>query len=437
MKKLILAALAAMMLCSCGASDNTVSNPNGGLQIYTVTTTAETAAGTEKATETSPTVTQLTETAPDTEAQTSKEPPQEAPADEQPLSKAEKLLGEMTIREKVGQLFMIRPDALLFNDYNDHGLREVSGELKDKLADFPVGGLIMFESNIISPEQISAFNSDLQSASRVPLFITTDEEGGRVARIANNKYTDFGVERFSSMLGVAAGGDTDSAYHVGMTIGAYLSELGFNLDLAPVADVNTNPDNVVIGDRAFGSDPVTAAGFVSACVDGFHASGVMTCLKHFPGHGDTKGDTNRATVRVDKSWDELKACELIPFTESLDKTDMIMAAHITLPNITGSDTPASLSHVILTEKLRNELGYEGVIITDALAMDAVKNTASSEAAVKQAVEAGADILLIPEVPYDSFEALTAAVESGEISEERLNESVLRILKLKEKYGLLQ
>lgn len=438
MKKLLIPVLAALMLCACGSEE--ISQPES-LGIYsktetiseTTTTAAETTTETEKITtaETAETVTTAEQTEP-TETET-EAPPEEQP-EEKTESKAEELLGQMSVREKVGQLFMIRPDGLLYDDYNDHGVREVGDELRQKLKDFPVGGLIMFASNIKTPEQITQLNRDLQSASRIPLFITTDEEGGYVARIALND--NFDVQQFPTMLEIAASGDTAEAYNVGKTIGSYMSEYGFDLDLAPVADVNTNPLNIVIGARAFGSDPETAAEYVSACVDGFHDSGVMTCLKHFPGHGDTFGDTHKGTVYVDKNWDELKDCELIPFIENLGKTDMIMAAHISLPNITGEDTPASLSKEILTDKLRGELGYDGVIITDALAMDAVKNVYSSEDAALEAFNAGADILLIPERPFEAYEAIAAAVENGDISEERLDESVLRILKLKEKYGML-
>ena len=266
------------------------------------------------------------------------------------------------------------------------------------------------------------------------VFIAIDEEGGRVARIGRN--SNFDVPRYDSMEAVGNTGDPQNAYEAGLAIGTYLQEYGLNVDFAPVADMNTNPNNVVIGDRAFGSDPQLVSDMVNAAIDGFHEAGIITSIKHFPGHGDTTGDTHDGYVAVTKSWEELKNCELIPFIAALDNTDMVMAAHITLPNITTDGLPASLSHEILTEKLRGELGYQGVIVTDSLSMGAIIQNYSPLESVKTAFLAGADILLMPRNFTEGFDGLVAAIETGEISEERLNESVLRILKLKIQYGII-
>ena len=175
---------------------------------------------------------------------------------------------------------------------------------------------------------------------------------------------------------------------------------------------------------------------VSACIDGFHSKGVMTCLKHFPGHGDTSEDTHDGFVSVEKTWDELLDEELIPFADNLDKTDMVMVAHITLPNVSDDGLPASLSKVMITDKLRGEMGYNGVVITDALAMGAIEENYKIEDSAVKVIEAGADLILMPSLFVDTYDAVLAAVNSGDISAERLDESVGRILTLKEKYGLI-
>ena len=226
-----------------------------------------------------------------------------------------------------------------------------------------------------------------------------------------------------------------AAHYVGKTIGTYLKKYGVNLDFAPVSDVNSNPDNPVIGKRAFSSDPETVSKMVSHALDGFHEAGVMATIKHFPGHGDTANDTHTGYVRLDKSWDELKKCELIPFADNFAKTDMVMASHITLPEVTSDGLPASLSREIITDKLRNEMGYDGVVITDSMEMGAITRAYGAESAA-MAVKAGCDIVLMPLYFEESFEAVLKAVENGEIPEDQINASVLRILTLKEKYGII-
>ena len=175
---------------------------------------------------------------------------------------------------------------------------------------------------------------------------------------------------------------------------------------------------------------------VSAQLDGMHDSGIMGTLKHFPGHGDTKDDTHSGYVSIEKTWDELKECELIPFTAALPKADMVMVSHITAVNVTSDDLPTSMSEIMITEKLRNELGYDGVVITDAMAMGAVADNYTSAQAAATSVKAGVDIVLMPQDLDEAFDGVMSAVNSGEISVARLDESVLRILKLKAKYMLI-
>ena len=293
-----------------------------------------------------------------------------------------------------------------------------------------MGGIIIFSGNISSPAQLKAMTAKMRSISKIVPFISIDEEGGSVARIASSASKGFKVTRYRSAASVGASGDPAKALEMGTTIGKYLKEYGFNLDFAPVADVNSNPKNQVIGSRAFSSNPNVAAKMVNAFIDGLHKNGVLSCIKHFPGHGDTTADTHKGYVAVNKTWAQLQAMELVPFKASIDNTDFVMVAHLTLPKITSDGLPASVSKELITGKLRGELGYKGLVITDALAMGAIaKNYTPAQTAVN-AVLAGVDVLLNPADLPKAFDALVAAVKSGKISEERINESVLRILKVK-------
>ena len=218
-------------------------------------------------------------------------------------------------------------------------------------------------------------------------------------------------------------------------IASDLISFGFNLDLAPVADVWSNPDNTVIGDRAYSTDFALAADLVAAAVEGFHAGGAACTLKHFPGHGDTSADSHYGAVYVDKSLDELRTQELLPFRSGIQAgADMVMMGHLILSDIDSA--PAPFSHEIVTGLLREELGFDGVVITDSLEMSAVSDYFTSGEIAVKCIQAGVDLLLCPADLDQAVTALTDAVESGEISEERINESVLRILELKLRQGIL-
>lgn len=356
--------------------------------------------------------------------------------DETVVRTTKDVLGKMSLREKVGQLFIVRPEALAENSNAETApaTDRVDDAVISRIEEYPVGGIALFSRNITSAEQLPMFISDMQSSSKYPLFIAVDEEGGRVARIANSDF--FNVASYKSMEDIGKSGDASKAEEVGRQIGSYLKELGFNLDFAPVADTNTNPQNIVIGDRSYGSDPALVARMVSAQLDGMHDSGIMGTLKHFPGHGDTKDDTHSGYVSIEKTWDELKECELVPFITALPKADMVMVSHITAVNVTSDKLPTSMSETMITGKLRNELGYDGVIITDAMAMGAVADNYTSAEAAVTAVKAGVDIVLMPQNLNEAFNGVMNAVTDGEISMERLDESVLRILKMKAKYKLI-
>ena len=356
------------------------------------------------------------------------------------------VISSMTLREKVGQMFMIRPETLYAEitpgelwkkiASKDADIQAVlytlTDEMKATLRDYPAGGFALFTQNLNTPSQVKKLISDLYGASNTYPFIAIDEEGGRVARLANKKSFDAEIQNVGSMESIGETGDPQNAYNAANYIGGYLSDYGFNLDFAPVADINTNPDNIVIGDRSFGTTAELVSEMAGAYLDGLHSRGVMGTLKHFPGHGDTTQDTHTGYVAVYKTWEELLDTELIPFIDNFRKTDMIMTEHITMKNVTSDDLPATLSHTILTEKLRGELGYDGVIITDSMEMGAINNAYPSGEAAVMAVEAGADIVLLPYDYCAAFDAVVDAVESGRISEERINESVRRILRLKMK-----
>ncbi|MBQ6772700.1 MAG: hypothetical protein IJP48_01430 [Synergistaceae bacterium] len=357
-------------------------------------------------------------------------------------SEIDLLIASMTLREKVGQLFIIRPETLYNKITADELWQKIASkdadiqpvlttltdDMKASLVDYPAGGFAIFNQNIESPDQMRQLISDLKEASNITPFIAIDEEGGRVSRLANNP--DFGLENVGSMQDIGSTGNTQNAYNAGANIGSYLSDYGFNLDFAPVADINTNPDNIVIGPRAFGSTPELVSKMVSAYLDGLHSKNILGTIKHFPGHGDTVNDTHSGYVAVTKTWPELLNLELIPFIENFAKTDLIMTAHITMKNVTSDDLPATLSKAILTDKLRDELGYDGVIITDSMEMGAIHDNYPNGEAAVMTIEAGVDIVLLPYDYCEAFDAVIKAVEDGKISESRINESVRRILSIK-------
>lgn len=353
--------------------------------------------------------------------------PEPAPVPEKEVYSL-KALDQMTLREKVGQLFNVRPEALdLTSSYTQTGASQV---LTDGFNRYPCGGITLFAANIKDPLQIIAFTKFLHGLGNYPL-LCVDEEGGRVARIATN--SNFNVVKYASMEAVGATGDPKKAYEAGDNIGCYLAIYGFDIDLAPVSDVNTNPENVVIGNRAFGSSPQLVADMAGQFLLGLKHNDVEGCLKHFPGHGDTKADTHYGYAESLKTWEELLSCEMIPFRKGIENgAEMIMTAHVCLPNVTGESVPSTVSPVILQDKLRGELGFKGIIITDSMAMGAITQEFSPEEAAISAIEAGVDIVLDPADYPSAFEAVVAAVESGRISMDQLDERVDRVLTLKKR-----
>ncbi len=355
---------------------------------------------------------------------------------------AAELLATLSTREKVGQLFFIRPDSLNaaltqkeINDSKADGVKTITAPELELLSQYPVGGFCIFGKNISDPDQLYALQQALISGCSITPVFTVDEEGGPVSRLAKNE--KFNLPVFDSAADIAATGDASLARDEGYTIGSYLKKYGFSLNFAPVADVNTNPDNPVIGVRAYGDDPDIAAEMVSAAVDGYHQAGIGCTLKHFPGHGDTSTDTHTEGAVAEKSWEEMLSCEMVAFRAGIAAgADAVMVAHISTPNATQDGLPATLSYQMITGKLRGELGFNGLVITDSLAMDAISKFYSPGEAAVMALNAGADVVLMPNDFTETFDAVVAAVESGTVTEKQLNSSVYRILKYKENYGLL-
>ena len=342
----------------------------------------------------------------------------------------EDMLAKMTLEEKVAQMFFITPEALTGVDQ----VTEAGEVTEAAFSEYPVGGMIYFAQNIKSREQISAMLENMERISeerlRIPIFLAADEEGGQVSRLYG---TVAGIPYIGDMYSIGAAGDSTKAWQIGQMIGNYMKELNFNVDFAPVADVFSNPENTVIGDRAFGSDPELVSEMVSMTVKGLQSEGVLATLKHFPGHGDTAEDSHSGYASSYKSLEELERCDFLPFRAGIEvDAAFVMAGHISLPNVLNDQTPASLSYEIVTEILRKKMQFNGIIITDALNMGAISQHYSSGEAAVMAVDAGVDMLLMPTDFYAAYEALLNAVQEGRISQERINESVLRILQTKEK-----
>ena len=363
------------------------------------------------------------------------------------------ILGRMTTRQKVSQ--MIMPAIRTWGGFN---LTVLNDEAADFISRNQFGGIILFSKNIESPEQTVKLTGDLQRASAeggagAGIFIAIDQEGGLVTRLT-------GGTNMPGNMALGATGDPEMARACSQVIGKELSACGFNLDFAPDSDVNDNPRNPIIGVRSFSDDPETVAEFSKGYIQGLHDEGVMAAVKHFPGHGNTETDSHTGFPTVEKSLEEIRSCELVPFRETAKTTDFVMTAHIRFPQVTGDKgetyssaangeeviLPATLSKTMITDILRGELGYNGVVITDSLEMEAVSRHFAPLDSAKLAINAGVDMLLMPvEIAGEAgalamekyIDDVAALAESGEIPMERLDESVTRILRLKSKYGLLE
>lgn len=331
----------------------------------------------------------------------------------------------MTLEEKVAQLFVVRPE-----DLTHVGTQVAAGEAtRAALEELPVGGICYFAQNLVDPDQTREMLSNTQAyyeeVTGLPCFLAVDEEGGTVLRVGSNPA--FGVERIGNMRDVAS---DEEARQVAVAIGSYLTDLGFNADFAPDADI-ADVEGSTLGLRSFGASAEVVAPRVRAQVEGFLSTGILCSAKHFPGIGGAVGDSHDGTITADTTVEELRASELVPFEAAMEAgVPFVMVGHITLPNVTGDRVPASLNHAIVQGLLRDELGYDGIVITDALNMGAVVEEVGHDRIGVQALLAGVDMVLMPADLEAAYQGVLDAVASGELSEERIDESVARVVRTK-------
>lgn len=352
------------------------------------------------------------------------------PVVDEATTRAAEFVAGMTLEDKIAQMFVVTPDALT----GFSGVTAAGDTTKEWYNKRPVGGLVYMSENLKDREQTATMLTNMQTIATertgLPAFLCVDEEGGSVARIAGN--SNYGVTDVGTMAAIGATGDSQNAYNAGTVIGGYLSELGFNVDFAPVADVLTNGEDSAIGDRSFGADSQLVAEMVTSELKGLYDAGIYGTVKHFPGHGAVSGDSHEGTVTTERTLEELMAAELVPFASAIDSdVCFVMVGHISVPNVTGDDTPASLSKVMITDILRTQMGYHGIVITDAMNMGAVTENYGADEAAVMAVQAGADMILMPNDYETAYNGLLDAVRNGTISEERINESLIRIVKVKQ------
>ena len=358
----------------------------------------------------------------------------------QPLSIKDEydlIINQMSLREKVGQMFFIRLEALdpnyisdeLSGKYIKHDI--LNDEMIDTYNEYPCGGIVLFAKNLNDERQLITLTNNIHNLDNRPL-ICIDEEGGVVSRIANsNKFRVKKTPNNNTMT------TYDDAYKQGYYIGSYLKKYHIDIDFAPVADINSVSQDNAIGERSFGDNPITVSTMVNAFISGLHDNNIIACTKHFPGHGNSKDDSHLNEVNIEDTLEMLKEEELVPFINNLDISDMVMIGHIKTPNTTNNDLPASLSKEIITDILRDTYKYDGLIITDSFEMAAITKYYTNQEVVLTAIDAGVDILLMPENYKEAFDTIIQAINTNQIKEERINESVKRILKLKTKYNLIE
>ena len=349
---------------------------------------------------------------------------------------AQILLDSMSLEEKLEQMIII-DIPYIYEDNNQVNFTKVTESVKEFFKTRKPGGIILSKNNMINKEQTTAMISEIQNMKdKVPFFITVDEEGGRVSKIPIKLNIQAATE-------IGNTGNPKKAFEAAQTIGKALKQLGFNVDYAPVMDVNTNPNNPIIGDRAFSSDPKIVSQFGVEFINGLRKEGILSTAKHFPGHGDTSADSHKGFVEVSHDINRIRNVELLPFREAIkNNVDFVMVGHISVPALDSSRTPASLSKPIVTDLLKNEMGFKGVVITDALDMGAITQNYDKYESVKLAINSGNDIALMPDITitpgkdisqYDELiKYLKDEVNKGNIKQERIDDAVMRILKAKEK-----
>lgn len=355
------------------------------------------------------------------------EPPPEPVVELTPEQKLDEIINEavieaMPLEDKVAGLFIVTPESIT-------GVQTAvkAGEgTKNALAKYGVGGFIYFKQNIKSEEQFREMLDNTQAYTRYPLFLAIDEEGGRVARLSGS---GIGTKVDAAAV-IGQSRDPDLAYNSGVTLGNNLLTVGLNLDFAPVADLSL-VENSVIGDRSFGADTVMAGSMVDAVTRGIQSQGVSACLKHFPGMGGVAQDPHKGLSGSDRSEELFRVEEFPVFQAGIDAgVNMVMISNIAAPALTGNNEPCIFSQRLITDILRNEMGFEGVIITDAMNMAAVSDYYASDEAAIMALKAGCDMILMPEDFEKAYNGVLEAVRTGTISEERIDNALRRIYRIK-------
>jgi len=348
-------------------------------------------------------------------------------------SPVDAMLASMTLREKVSQLFFL-PLGISSQEAEDVWFREPGEGLQAYVQDTQAGGYILFADNITTQSGTKELVNATVAASGVAPFIGIDEEGGSVSRLTSAKLEGYENQPPAEKIGGIA--DPQDAYNAGYTIAGALRHMNINVDFAPVADVLTNPDNEVIGSRSYGSDPLVVAEMASTFQRALLDRGILPAPKHFPGHGGTSGDTHKGSAASTDTPQQVQATYDIYARLIEEGAPFILVGHISIPSIVPDETPASLSPYFITDVLREQLGFEGVVITDAMNMQAITDHYPPAEASVAALSAGADMILAPENFDQVVEGVLAAVEKGDLSEQRIDQSVRRILQAKLEHGVV-
>lgn len=328
----------------------------------------------------------------------------------------------MSLEDKVAGLFFITPEALTGTDI----VIQAGETTREKLGEQPVGGLVYSSQNIRDESQLKEMLQNTKSYSKSAIFLGIEEEGGSRSPVAESGL----VENTGKIADIGAAGDTSAAQNAGNTIGTYLAGYGFNVNLAPVADTAAE-GNTLIGDRAFGTDPALTASMVSAFVEGSKSTGVSTCLKYFPGMGDVTENAGEGMITSDKAIEAFTERDFPAYQAGISAgADFVMVSHLSLPNVTGDNTPSSLSGKVITEILRQQLGFTGIIITDAMNVAAITDYYTADEAAVKALQAGVDMIFMPEDYTTAYTGVLEAVQSGSLTEEQINESLRRIFRVK-------
>ena len=334
----------------------------------------------------------------------------------------EESIAGMTLEDKVAGLFFITPEALTGMDT----VTQAGDTTRDKLGEQPVGGLIYSSKNMLDEAQLKEMLQNTKSYSKSAIFLGVEEEGGSVSPVAESGL----AENVGKMADIGASADASAAQNAGDTIGSYLAGYGFNVNFAPVADVMAE-GNTLIGDRGFGTDQGQVSSIVSAFVEGSQAAGVSTCLKYFPGLGDVTGNASEGMITSDKAIESFMERDFPAYQSGISAgADFVMVSHLSLPNVTGDNTPSSLSGKMVTEILRQQLGFTGIIITDAMNVAAITEYYTADEAAVKALQAGADMIFMPEDYTTAYTGVLEAVQSGSLTEEQINESLRRIFRVK-------